>query len=134
MRIPLRTLVAAIAAGAVLVSPAATMYKLIGKDGRVTYSEEEPKNFDGKVIRMDIDPNANRSEAPPSVRDTVREPGRIARSRRSARSSTRHAMRCATRRTIPRRPRSSASAPSRGSRARSRRPNTKRSSRSWRTT
>jgi hypothetical protein len=74
MRIPLWTVVAAVAAATALVSSAATMYKLIGKDGKVTYSEEEPKNFDGKVIRMDVDLNANRSEAPPSVRDTVRDP------------------------------------------------------------
>ena len=38
---------------------AQTLYKLIDKNGKVTYSEEPPKNFDGKVIRMDIDPNAN---------------------------------------------------------------------------
>jgi hypothetical protein len=43
---------------------AATLYKLIGKDGKVTYSEEAPKNFDGKVIRLDIDPNANRATLP----------------------------------------------------------------------
>jgi len=74
MRIPLRIMVAAVAASVAVASMAATMYKLIDKNGKVTYSEEEPKNFDGKVIRMDIDPNANRSEAPPSVRDTVRNP------------------------------------------------------------
>jgi len=38
---------------------AQTLYKLIDKNGKVTYSEKAPKDFDGKVIRMDIDPNAN---------------------------------------------------------------------------
>jgi hypothetical protein len=57
---------------------AQTVYKLIGRDGKVTYSEEPPKDFDGRVIRIDIDPNANKAtlgvpkpaEAPPRV-----EPG-----------------------------------------------------------
>jgi len=43
---------------------AQTLYKLIDKNGKVTYSEEAPKNFDGKVIRLDIDPNANRATLP----------------------------------------------------------------------
>jgi len=37
---------------------AETLYKLIDKNGKVTYSEEKPKQFDGQVIRLDIDPNA----------------------------------------------------------------------------
>jgi len=36
-----------------------TLYKLIDKNGKVTYSESKPKTFDGEVIRIDIDPNAN---------------------------------------------------------------------------
>ena len=42
-------------------TPAAaqTLYKLIDKNGKVTYSEAPPKDFDGKVIRLDIDPKAN---------------------------------------------------------------------------
>jgi hypothetical protein len=50
-----------------LASPAVlgqTLYKLIDKNGKITYSEKEPKNFDGKVIRMDIDPNANTATLP----------------------------------------------------------------------
>ena len=46
------------------LAAAQTLYKLIDKNGKVTYSEEPPKNFDGKVIRMDIDPNANRATLP----------------------------------------------------------------------
>ena len=43
---------------------AQTLYKLIDKNGKVTYSEKPPKDFDGKVIRMDIDPNANTATLP----------------------------------------------------------------------
>jgi len=56
-----------LAALALLLGAAAhaqTLYKLIDKNGKVTYSEEAPKNFDGKVIRIDIDPNANRATLP----------------------------------------------------------------------
>ncbi len=38
---------------------AQTLYKLIDKDGKVTYSESKPKTFDGQVIPLNIDPNAN---------------------------------------------------------------------------
>ena len=41
-----------------------TLYKLIDKNGKVTYSEKPPKDFDGKVIRLDIDPNANTATLP----------------------------------------------------------------------
>ena len=43
---------------------AQTLYKLIDKNGKITYSESPPKDFDGKVIRMDIDPNANTATMP----------------------------------------------------------------------
>ena len=59
-KILLAVAVAAIAFGA----SAQTMYKLIDKNGKVTYSETPPKDFDGKVIRMDIDPNANTATLP----------------------------------------------------------------------
>jgi hypothetical protein len=62
---------AALAASMLIAGfPAAaqTVYKLIDKNGKVTYSESEPKNFDGQVIRIDIDPNANKANlgAPPA--------------------------------------------------------------------
>jgi len=44
-----------------LPAAAQTVYKLIDRNGKITYSESEPKNFDGKVIRIDIDPNANKA-------------------------------------------------------------------------
>lgn len=46
----------AIASGDVMAD---TLYKLIDKNGKVTYVQEPPKDFDGKVIRLDIDTNAN---------------------------------------------------------------------------
>lgn len=48
--------------GAALASgnaAAETLYKLVAPDGKVTYVQEPPKNFDGKVIRLDIDTSAN---------------------------------------------------------------------------
>lgn len=56
-------------AGAALVllagaAGAQTLYKLIDKNGKVTYSEKPPADFDGKVIRMDIDPKANTATLP----------------------------------------------------------------------
>jgi hypothetical protein len=50
--------------GLALPAAAQTLYKLIDKNGKVTYSEKPPANFDGKVIRMDIDPNANTATLP----------------------------------------------------------------------
>jgi hypothetical protein len=41
-----------------------TLYKLIDKNGKVTYSESAPKDFNGKVIRMDVNPNANTATLP----------------------------------------------------------------------
>jgi hypothetical protein len=48
------------------VAFADVLYKLIDKNGKVTYSEEKPKNFDGQVIRLDINPNANTVPRPAS--------------------------------------------------------------------
>jgi len=57
----------ALVACAVCAEAAAqTLYKLIDKNGKVTYAEKPPKEgtFDGKVIRMDIDPKANTATLP----------------------------------------------------------------------
>ncbi len=43
---------------------AQTLYKLIAPDGKVTYSGEAPKDFKGKVIRIDVDPQANTATLP----------------------------------------------------------------------
>ncbi len=54
---------AALLAGATLAG-AQTLYKLIDKNGKVTYSETAPKDFPGQVIRIDIDPNRNTATLP----------------------------------------------------------------------
>jgi len=58
------TLAALLAAFAATIANAQTVYKLIDKNGKVTYSEEEPKHFDGQVIRIDVNPNANTAILP----------------------------------------------------------------------
>ncbi len=62
------SLAAAIALLAAPCVDAQTLYKLIGKDGKVTYSEKPPKDFDGKVIRLNIDPKANTATLPEGSR------------------------------------------------------------------
>jgi hypothetical protein len=46
------------------MSWAQTLYKLIDRTGKVTYSEKAPEHFDGQVIPMTIDPNANTATLP----------------------------------------------------------------------
>ena len=55
---------AAAAALLALEASAEVLYKLIDKNGKVTYSEEKPKDFDGQVIRLDINPNENTATMP----------------------------------------------------------------------
>lgn len=55
-------LLAAAFALAAVPAAAETLYKLISPSGKVTYAQEVPKNFDGKVIKLEIDPNANTAE------------------------------------------------------------------------
>ena len=43
---------------------AQTLYKLIDKNGKVTYSEKPPKDYPGQVIPLHIDPNANTATLP----------------------------------------------------------------------
>jgi len=65
MKRPVLLLACAVSAAIVSLPAAAqTLYKLIDKNGKITYSESPPKDFDGKVIRMDIDPNANTATLP----------------------------------------------------------------------
>lgn len=58
-----RSIARAVAALAFLACAAGagaqTLYKLVDRNGKVTYSETAPKDFDGKVTPMNIDPNAN---------------------------------------------------------------------------
>jgi len=46
---------------ACIPAAAQTLYKLIDKNGKVTYVDSPPKNFDGQVIPIDVDPNRNRA-------------------------------------------------------------------------
>ena len=59
-----------------LEAQAQTLYKLIDKNGKVTYAEKPPKDFDGKVIRLDIDPNANTATLPKPVTPPAGNAGR----------------------------------------------------------
>lgn len=51
-------------AAAATATQAQTLYKLIDKNGKVTYSESVPKDFPGQVIRIDVNPEANRASLP----------------------------------------------------------------------
>jgi len=64
MRFPLKSLAVMIAASTVSVAVAQTLYKLIDRNGKITYSEEKPKNYDGQVIELNIDRNANTATLP----------------------------------------------------------------------
>lgn len=60
----------ALAAALSLPASAQVLFKLIDRKGRITYSDSEPKNFDGTVIRLETDTAANivpavRAESPP---------------------------------------------------------------------
>lgn len=56
--------VSAVALALALPASAQTLYKLIGKDGKVTYSGEKPKDFDGQVVPLQINPDANTATLP----------------------------------------------------------------------
>ena len=49
--------------------PAGTLYKLVDKNGKVTYSESVPQYFDGDVIPLQIDSNTNSVPSPPVATD-----------------------------------------------------------------
>ena len=64
MKLARITTCAALAAAVALCAATAfaqTVYKLIDKNGKVTYVQDPPKYYEGKVIRIDIDPNANKA-------------------------------------------------------------------------
>lgn len=60
----LRILCLAIAATACGGAAAETLYKLIDRNGKVTYVQEKPKDFDGKVVPVEIDMKANTATMP----------------------------------------------------------------------
>src|SRR6187455_2127778 len=59
----MKVLVPLAAAVLLLAQPAAaqTLYKLIDKNGKVTYADSPPKDYDGKVEKIEVDPNRNRA-------------------------------------------------------------------------
>lgn len=69
----MRALALALAAAVALPASAQALYKLIDRKGRVTYSDSEPKGFDGTVIRLEPDTAANvlpgaRNDGPGAVK------------------------------------------------------------------
>lgn len=64
----LRLAAAAFALASLVAVPAAgqALYRLVGKDGKVTYSDRVPKGFDGEVTRIETDPQTNAIGAAPA--------------------------------------------------------------------
>jgi hypothetical protein len=63
-------IIALVFAGSALAmddAAAMAVYKLIGKDGKVTYTQLPPSNFDGSISRLDIDADANAVTLPAPV-------------------------------------------------------------------
>jgi len=82
---------ATLAALALLLGTSAfaqTLYKLVDKDGKVTYSEKAPKDFPGTVTKIEVDPNANRM-APPRGKGGQAVMEDIQRNREAARDASR---------------------------------------------
>ena len=79
-RLIVRIAVASAASLCCVAASAQTLYKLIDKNGKVTYSESKPKTFDGEVIRIDIDPNANTATLP-KLQGNALDAGRVNRGR-----------------------------------------------------
>ena len=50
-----------LALAAAMPVAAQTLYKLIDKNGKVTYADAPPKDFDGQVVPIEVDPNRNRA-------------------------------------------------------------------------
>jgi hypothetical protein len=82
MKFALAVFVAATALAVGGAASAQTLYKLVDKQGKVTYSQEAPKHFDGTVTRIDVDPNANTATLPkytppaPAAAATPAKPGK----------------------------------------------------------
>lgn len=58
-RRPARAFLLALAASLALPASAQVLFKLIDRQGRVTYSDREPKVFDGTVVRIETDTASN---------------------------------------------------------------------------
>lgn len=85
----LSVLLAAACSLAASIAFAQTLYKLVDKNGKVTYSETAPKpgEFDGAVTRIEVNPNANTATLPKyegRAADPATNPGGRSPSRNAA--------------------------------------------------
>jgi hypothetical protein len=71
-------------AAASLAAGAQTLYKLIDKNGKITYSNEKPKEYDGEVIPLTIDPNANTATLPKAAPGGLNNPAATAAAKNQA--------------------------------------------------
>ena len=70
-----RALLFALATAVALPAPAQVLYKLTDRQGRVTYSDSVPKNYDGQVIRIEP-PDAVSNVMPSGGKgEAARKPG-----------------------------------------------------------
>jgi hypothetical protein len=82
MKSIIRRIALALLAGCALSASAQVLYKLIDKNGKVTYSESAPKDFQGKVIKLEFDPNANTATLAKPAASTGETAGSRGESRR----------------------------------------------------
>lgn len=73
------------------------LYKLIAKDGRITYSDRAPKNFDGQVVRLepDIESNLVPSGRPPAPAASPASGSSFGADRKANREALQKALRAA---------------------------------------
>jgi hypothetical protein len=61
-----------LAAAVPLAASAQTLYKLVGRDGRVTYTDTLPKGYDGEVTRIESEPFPLPAPAPKAAAQPVK--------------------------------------------------------------
>ncbi|QJR09677.1 hypothetical protein DSM104443_00726 [Usitatibacter rugosus] len=59
-----RSMLFILAFAASLAANAQVLYKLVDKNGKITYAEKIPPGFDGKATQVDVDPNRNTATLP----------------------------------------------------------------------
>jgi hypothetical protein len=96
-RTALRALALALALVVALPAPAQVLYKLIDRQGRVTYSDAVPKSFDGTVVRIEPDSSSNvlPSGRPPEAEKTPAAAAGMAEDRRRNREELEKKLRAA---------------------------------------
>lgn len=88
-------LVAAVACLVVAEAGAQVLYKLIARDGKVTYSDHAPKNFDGQVVRIETDTASNVLPSRPAAAAPASPATSVANQRAANRESLEKALRAA---------------------------------------